>query len=163
MRSVTCGPSLLEVSNAAPARQRARLGAAVVETGGVIDTAPLVFYLSGEERRLGREARRLLRRAESGRARLAVPPVWRLEVAQLEERGPSPLGVAFERWCALLEESASLLLLPLERSHVSEARSLPTLRDPFDRLIAGTAVALGVPLITPDTRIASVSRVEVVW
>jgi PIN domain nuclease of toxin-antitoxin system len=45
----------------------------------------------------------------------------------------------------------------------SEARSLPALRDPFDRLIAGTAVALGVPLITPDVRIAAAPRVRVIW
>jgi len=46
---------------------------------------------------------------------------------------------------------------------VSEARSLPALCDPFDRLIAGTAVALGVPLVTPDARIATAERVTVIW
>jgi PIN domain nuclease of toxin-antitoxin system len=29
-----------------------------------------------------------------------------------------------------------------KRAHVSEARALPALRDPFDRLIVGTALAL---------------------
>ena len=56
-----------------------------------------------------------------------------------------------------------LLQLPLELGHVSEARSLPSLRDPFDRLIAGTAIALGVPLITPDTRMVGVERPTTVW
>jgi len=84
-------------------------------------------------------------------------------VGQLEERGRVSLGLPFERWCDLVEEVAALLLLPLERAHVSEARSLPTLRDPFDRLIAGTAVALGLPLITADTRIAAARRVQVIW
>ncbi len=85
------------------------------------------------------------------------------EVAQLEERGRISLTVPFERWCSLIEETASLLLLPLERAHVSGARSLLTLRDPFDRLIAGTAVALGVPLISSDTHIATPERLTVIW
>jgi PIN domain nuclease of toxin-antitoxin system len=51
----------------------------------------------------------------------------------------------------------------LDAGVVSEARALPALRDPFDRLIAGTAVALGVPLVSPDTRMARSGRVEVVW
>jgi len=46
---------------------------------------------------------------------------------------------------------------------VIEARALPTLRDPFDRLIAGSAIALGVPLISPDPQIAGSGRLQVVW
>lgn len=129
----------------------------------MIDTAPLVAYLGGADRTLGRAARRIFRRAETGSLRLAVPTVCLFEVGQLEERGRVSLGLPFERWCDLVEEAAPFLVLPLERSHVSEARSLPTLRDPFDRLIAGTAVALGVPLITSDARIAAARRVRVVW
>jgi PIN domain nuclease of toxin-antitoxin system len=94
---------------------------------------------------------------------LAVPTVCLFEVGQLEERGRVSLGVPFERWCDLIEGAEPLLLLPLERSHVSEARALPMLRDPFDRLIAGTAVALGLPLITADARIAEARRVRVIW
>ena len=71
--------------------------------------------------------------------------------------------MSFERWCDLIERSEALLLLPLERAHVSEARALPALRDPFDRLIAGTAIALGLPLVTPDSRIATLERVTAVW
>ena len=85
------------------------------------------------------------------------------EVGQLEERRRIGLGVTFEQWCDLVETAPALLVTPLERAHVSEARALPTLRDPFDRLIAGTAVALGLPLVTPDARIAEARRVRVIW
>ncbi|TMA47276.1 MAG: type II toxin-antitoxin system VapC family toxin [Deltaproteobacteria bacterium] len=135
----------------------------MVETAAVIDTAPLIAYLGGVRQALGRAARRVVRDAEGGRVRLAVPTLCLFEVGQLEERGRVSLGLPFERWCDLVEEVAALLLLPLERAHVSEARSLPTLRDPFDRLIAGTAVALGLPLITADSRIAAARRVQVIW
>jgi len=135
----------------------------MAETAAVIDTAPLLAYLGGAERALGSAARRVLRRAQAGRIRLAVPTVCLFEVAQLEERDRISLRMPFEHWCDLVEDTSALLLLPLERAHVSEARSLPVLRDPFDRLIAGVAVALGVPLITPDARIAATARVRVVW
>lgn len=135
----------------------------MVETRAVIDTAPLIAYLGGAQRALGRAARRLCERARAGHARLAVPTGCLFEVGLLAERGSITLGIPFERWCDLIETAAPLPLVPLDRAHVSEARALPTLRDPFDRLIAGTAVALGVPLITGDSRIAEAARVQVIW
>lgn len=133
------------------------------DSRAVIDTAPLLAYLAGTIRVLGSRAQRLFRQVETGQARLVVPTVCLFEVAQLEERGRVNLRMPFEQWCDRIETAAGLLLLPLERVHVSEARSLPALRDPFDRLIAGVAVALGLPLITADTRIGSASRVQVLW
>jgi PIN domain nuclease of toxin-antitoxin system len=133
------------------------------ETSAVLDTVALVAYLGGAVRGLGRSGRRAFDRARAGRARLAVPTLCLFEVGLLEERSRITLTVPFERWCDLVEETDALLLLPLERAHVSEARALPGLRDPFDRLIAGTAVALGLPLITPDARIAAQGRVAVIW
>jgi len=133
------------------------------ETGAVIDTAPLVAYLTGGRASLGRAAHRLMRRAESRAIRIAVPTICLFEIGQLEERGRLRLGVPFERWCDLVEGAPALIVLPLERIHVSEARALPTLHDPFDRLIAGAAVAAGLPLITRDARIAESGRVRVIW
>jgi PIN domain nuclease of toxin-antitoxin system len=135
----------------------------VVEIGAVIDTAPLLALLSGREDALGRAARRLVRRARRGSLRLALPSVCLFEVAQLEEKGRIELGSSFEEWCDRVEAAGPILLVALERAHVAEARSLPGLRDPFDRLIAGTAVALGVPWITADARVAGSGRVRVVW
>jgi len=40
---------------------------------------------------------------------------------------------------------------------------LPALRDPWDRLIMATAIDLGVPLVSADTRIAATGLVEVLW
>lgn len=137
--------------------------AGVAEAGAIIDTAPLLAWASGGRADLGRRAVRVLRQAEAGRIRLAVPTVCLFEVGQLEERGRIALGVPFEQWCDLLEKVPALVVVALERAHVSEARALPILRDPFDRLIAGTAIALGLPLITPDTRIAESRRLRVIW
>ena len=60
------------------------------ETGAVFDTAPLVFYLGGVHKAFGREPRRLVRGAETGRIRIAVPTVCLFEVARLEETREDP-------------------------------------------------------------------------
>lgn len=129
----------------------------------ILDTAPLVYYLGGRTDCLGSAARRLLRSAERRGRRVGALTVSLFEIAQLEERGRVRLSLPFDRWCELVEESPPLLVLSLERAHVSEARALAGLRDPFDRLIAGTAAALAVPLITSDVRIAASRGVRAVW
>ena len=99
----------------------------MVETRAVIDTAPLIAYLGGAQRALGRAARRLCERARAGHVRLAVPTACLFEVGLLEERGRIRLGVPFERWCDLVEAAAALLLLAARRSRVSKP---PALRRP---------------------------------
>ena len=46
---------------------------------------------------------------------------------------------------------------------VREARGLTALVDPFDRLIAGTALRLDAPLLTLDERIRRSGLVRTVW
>jgi PIN domain nuclease of toxin-antitoxin system len=135
----------------------------VAELRAVLDTAPLVAIATGSEQSLGPEAKRLVKRTARSGGVLGIPTVCLFEVAQLAERGRLRLRLPFEEWCGLLEESAGLRILPLDLGAVSEARALPTLRDPFDRLIAGTAVAHGVPLISPDRRVTTSGRLAVVW
>jgi PIN domain nuclease of toxin-antitoxin system len=135
----------------------------VAELRAVLDTAPLVALATGSEQNLGPEAKRLFKRAARSGDVFGIPSVCLFEVAQLEERGRLKLRMPFEEWCNLLEASAGLRILPIDLGVVAEARALPALRDPFDRLIAGTAVAYGVPLISPDQRVAGSGRVAVVW
>lgn len=135
----------------------------MAEICAVLDTAPLVAIATGSEQSLGAGAKRLVTRTAKTGGVLGIPTVCLFEIAQLEERGRLKLRLPFEDWCNLLEESTGLRILPLDVGVVSEARALPTLRDPFDRLIAGTAIAHGVPLISPDSRVAKSGRLSVVW
>lgn len=133
------------------------------ELRAVLDTAPLVAIATGSEQGLGPDAKRLVKRAARAGGVLGIPSVCLFEIAQLEERGRLKLRLPFEEWCSLLESSAGLRILPLDLGAVSEARALPALGDPFDRLIAGTAIAHGVPLISPDRRVGGSGRLTVVW
>ena len=133
------------------------------ELRAVLDTAPLVAIATNAEGSLGAAASRLVKRTVRLGDLLGIPTVCLFEIAQLEERGRLHLRLPFDEWCGSLEASAGLRILPLDLRIVSEARALPGLRDPFDRLIAGTAVAHGVPLISPDRRVMGSGRVSVVW
>ena len=133
------------------------------ELCAVLDTAPLIALATDSERSLGRQAAGLVKRAGRRGDVLGVPSVCLFEVAQLEERGRLRLRLPFAEWCVMLEEGAGLRILPLDLGVVAEARALPALRDPFERLIAGTAVAHGVPLISPDQRVSKSGRLVVVW
>ena len=66
-------------------------------------------------------------------------------------------------WHALIASEPGFPLEPLIWEDVREARGLAALVDPFDRLIAGTAVRLGAPLITSDERIRRCGLVPTIW
>ena len=92
---------------------------------------------------------------------LVVSPVVELELALLHEIGrlaPTPAEV--------LDQLATVLDVGPSRapfaSAVRAASGLSWTRDPFDRLICGTAVADGAPLLTAD-RLILANLPTAVW
>ncbi len=127
----------------------------------VADTHALVWYLTGQTKRLGRRARAALTQADEGRGTVFVPTAVLYELVLLEQAGALRVDYA-----ALREQLAlrpGFPMAPLLPEDVDEARSLRPLVDPFDRLIAGTARRLGLPLITIDDRIVGSGLVRTVW
>jgi PIN domain nuclease of toxin-antitoxin system len=127
----------------------------------VTDTHGLVWYLSGQHRKLSAAAGRALREADAGRRTVHVPVVVLWEVVLLEQIGR--LRLSYHELRAQLALRPGLPVEPLLAEDVDEARSLAALVDPFDRLIAATAVRLGLPLLTNDERIVQSSRLHTVW
>jgi PIN domain nuclease of toxin-antitoxin system len=129
----------------------------------VADTHALIFYGTGDIGRMSRRCARIFRRAEQERDRVHIPVICFFELALLFERGriTSPLG--FEQWQALVAQFPGLPIESLLREDIREARGLGALIDPFDRLIAGTAIRLDVPLITNDVRIRGSGLLRTVW
>ena len=78
-----------------------------------------------------------------------------LEASTLKRKGKVDFGMEFSEW---LEKALSenLLILPLSARVVSAENSLPNTfhGDPADRIIAGTAIAHKLTLVTPDYQIA---------
>ena len=127
------------------------------------DTHVLLWFMGGEHRRIGPRARRVLSGLALGRSSLSVSTVSLWEIAMLGDEGRIRLPLGFSAWCDALEAYRGVSIEPLIRGDIEEARAFRALRDPMDRLIAGTALRLDVPLLTADTRIAIDRRLRTIW
>jgi PIN domain nuclease of toxin-antitoxin system len=129
----------------------------------VADTHAVVWFITGKRPKLGVRARRIFETTRTGAATIAVSVISLWEIAALCESDALRLPAGFSAWCDALEGTPGFRVEPLLRADIEEARALPSLRDPQDRLITGTALRLGVPLLTADERITASKRVPVIW
>lgn len=130
----------------------------------VTDTHPLVFFSTGKMQRLGKNARRIFREAEKGRARIMIPVTVLEEILRLNEDGRIRLPLPFSELVARYEQEPSPFLLQDYTSEILlHVARYPAIRDPFDRVIVATASALGYPLITHDGFLQEEEFVPVVW
>ncbi len=127
----------------------------------VTDTHVLVWYASGQRRRLSGRARRAFAEAEAGRWTVRVPAIVLMEIVLLEERGR--IRVAYEELREQLDLRPGLPIEVLTPEDIDEARALRSLPDPFDRLIAGTARRLALPLLTNDDLITGCAHISTYW
>lgn len=109
-----------------------------------LDTHVLVWLLGGDAARLPDGVRRLLDSEP-----LAISPMVELELVYLHEVGRLRLSAP-----EVLDELRPALELVVSTAPfaqvVTHATGLTWTRDPFDRLIAATALADGVDLLTAD-------------
>ncbi len=128
----------------------------------VVDTHALLWFAAGEVRRLSAKARHVMEgHGSTTEVVISVVSLW--EVALLHDEGRVRLPSGFSHWCDAIEAERGMRIEPLVRADVEEARALATLVDPHDRLIAGTALRLGVPLVTVDARVRRTTMVRTVW
>jgi PIN domain nuclease of toxin-antitoxin system len=129
----------------------------------VADTHSLLWAITGKRSKLGRRARAMFERADAGVGAVYVPTIALVEVAEAVRAGRVSLNRPFEAWVEGLQRSQHYLMADLTADVVVRAHSLYAIPERGDRLIAATAVALGVPLMTRDPAIASAAVVERLW
>lgn len=109
-----------------------------------LDTHVLVWVLAGEHSRLPLPVRTLL-----DTERLAISPMVSLELTYLHEIGR--ITTSAEELLEALRPALELVVSTVPFPHiVAAAASLTWTRDPFDRVIAGNALADGATLLTAD-------------
>lgn len=113
----------------------------------VADTHAVVWHLT-EPQRLGKQARRLLASADAGRATVHVPVVALVEIALLHERGRLRFGA--DRVVAQLARHAGWQVLALDIEQCLRFATLASMKDPMDRLVAASALALDATLVSAD-------------
>jgi PIN domain nuclease of toxin-antitoxin system len=128
----------------------------------VTDTHALIWYTQPKKSRLGKRAMSLFEQAEAQRTLIYIPSVVLWELSGQLRLGTLRLRQRFDHWCRALELKQGFQIQPLLWEDVNEALGLP-FDDPFDCLITGTAIRIGVPLITKDTAISESGLVETIW
>ena len=118
------------------------------------------FWWITDHRRLPPRLRRRLERDER-----AISPVSIWEVALFAEIKRIRVGIDVRAFLDEALQAEGLRVVPLTPAICVRGSKFGALfpRDPADRMIAATALELGVPLATSDERIAASGVVEILW
>jgi PIN domain nuclease of toxin-antitoxin system len=125
-----------------------------------LDTHTWLWYAT-ESEKLSKHAKARINRADA----LGVHPISCWEVAMLSNNGRLKLSMDVTQWVGHALERPKIELLPFTAAAAIRAAGLgdPFPGDPADRLIVGTALEMGVPLVTKDQRITAWGHVQTIW
>lgn len=115
----------------------------------LLDTNVLLWR-AGEDKRLGKHARRAIDRAiDRNAACVSVISLW--EMAMLIRKQRIKLGQPLREWSKIAFGSPGLRLVPVDEMIAIDAGELEGIHgDPADRTIIATARAMACPLLTAD-------------
>ena len=129
----------------------------------VADTHTALWHLFSDSR-LSRAASQVIQQAADTRQKIAVSSITLAEIVYLVEKGRLP-GEAYSRLSQALADPESVFAEAALTGSVVEAMRLVSrdqVPDLADRIIAGTALYFGVPVISRDRRILAAS-LTAIW
>ena len=130
----------------------------------VIDTNIVVWYFTGPKIGSVSAQTAIVKAQESG-GLIYVPSITIVELTYLLEKNRIPVEVIDKLREALDDESTSFRLAELTRGVADDVQRIDrsTVGDMPDRIIAATALHLGLSLITSDCNIQKLTNVETIW
>lgn len=129
----------------------------------VLDTHAAAWLVTRPQR-LSRRATAAIRRAEAAGG-LAIASVTLMELAMMLASGEIRASGTPQSWLRAFVARAAVGTRDVTVDIAVVAAHLPPAfpSDPFDRLIAATAIVERVPLVTADARIQDSGVVETIW
>jgi PIN domain nuclease of toxin-antitoxin system len=128
----------------------------------MVDTH-VVVWLGLEQNKISQKARNAIAEARRAGAGLAISGATLLELAGLAEK--KRIAVRMTPLALLEDVERQFTVLPITVRAAARAVELPANfpRDPIDRIIAGTALANGLSLVTADEAIRRSGAVPTIW
>ena len=129
----------------------------------ILDTQA-VAWLARRPQKLSREARRAIEK-ESRKKGLAIASATLFELAQMSASGEVTTARTPAEWLKDLVAESGVGVRELTADIAAVAAYLPATfpQDPFDRIIAATAIVERIPLVTSDGRIRGSRVVRTIW
>lgn len=132
-------------------------------TDAVTDTHALIWYLT-DSPRLGDAAQDVFQQCDSGEVTIFIPTISLVEIVYLQERNRISKTLTEQLSTELNAGTSGLSVVDLTQSVVNTLAQIPkeSVPDMPDRIIAATALSLGVPLMSRDRRMPF-AGVELIW
>lgn len=130
----------------------------------VTDTHALLWHIFQSER-LSPKAAKIFNQADNNEVRIFIPNIVLVELVYLVEKARIP-EKSIDNLIKLLEKNPinyQLVQIELSTIRAMQSISRQLIPDMPDRIIAATALELGLPLITKDQKITEANVVEVIW
>lgn len=128
----------------------------------VLDTHALL-WLGENPERLSQAARETIAQAERHGEKLIVSTSSLYEIAWAVSRGRIFSEIPLHELLLRIERRFTMVSLTTEIAIAAAQIPATFPSDPFDRIIAATAIVEGVPLITADQRIRSSHALRTIW
>lgn len=131
----------------------------------VTDTHALLWYIN-DTGNLSKMAESAFERAEQSGDLIYVPSIVVVELRYLVEKRREIDEPDYQSVLALLKSSFSAIIVaPLDLKVAESLTQIlrQTVPDMPDRIIAATALALGLPLVTADHNIRALSNITTIW
>ena len=126
----------------------------------VADTMALVWHLE-KHRRLGAQARKVLQEADQGLHTIVISGATLMEILYLSERRCISVDLTVLK--NLLARSQSYSVASVSFEVIDATATVDDIPELHDRVIAGTAAWLNVPILTNDPDITASRHVQTLW
>lgn len=125
----------------------------------VADTMAVVLRL--EKRKMPRKVKEVFVRAEAGHVELLIPTMVLAEIGYLSEK--RRIDTSLETAVSYVEECNTIAMEPITAQIVVKAFEISDIPELHDRIIAATASARNVPLLTNDPVVAASKFIRTLW
>lgn len=129
----------------------------------VLDTHTWVWWVSTPEQLSGVARNEIDQARQRGEICISSISAW--EVSLLVRKGRLELTTPVDDWIAKSEALPFIRFVPLDNRIAYRSNYLPgdLHEDPADRIIVATALTLGAPLVSRDTKIRDYPHVKTIW